>query len=146
MHNFVIQAMAAVWAAYHKYAEQENWKPADGNTQSWLYDAACLLDILAHDERLLAIFDDYYAHSQKLPWNRRNDYPAEQEPSYVAVERLFAIWSEMAVDEEPPPEVATLIRNRELGTDDSISFMAFCNAWEKAKRTLQTEENNGKTV
>jgi hypothetical protein len=64
----------------------------------------------------------------------------------VDIERLFAIWSEMAVDEEPPPEVATLIRNKELGTDDSISFMAFCNAWEKAKRTLQTEENNGKTV
>jgi hypothetical protein len=142
MHNFVIQAMAAVWAAYHKYADMKNPTPEETNTRSWLYDAASLLEILSHDERLLAIYDDYYRNSQKLPWNRLNDYSVDSEPSQAEVERLFNIWADFN-DEDSPPEVTTLVESKGLGPVDSVSFMAFCNAWEKSKRTM---ENKHETV
>jgi hypothetical protein len=134
MHDFVIKAMAAVWDAYDVYYHKKDISPDQDSVRSWLYDAASLLDILAHDERMLAIYDDYYKNSKKLPWNHMNEYPAEQEPSYTEVEKMFDIWSDFA-DEESPPEVTTIIESKGLGSVDAVSFMAFCNAWQKAMRS-----------
>jgi hypothetical protein len=49
------------------------------DTTSWLYDAACILEIVMQDDVILTLLDDYYAHSEKLPWNRRNEKTDEEE-------------------------------------------------------------------
>jgi hypothetical protein len=46
-----------------------------GEVQSWLYDAMCLLDVVANDEKLLARLADYYRmpgdpKRLSLPWNK----------------------------------------------------------------------------
>jgi hypothetical protein len=39
---------------------------------SWLHDAASLLDIIEHDEGILALMEEYYNNPHKLPWNIRS--------------------------------------------------------------------------
>ncbi|GHT83192.1 hypothetical protein FACS1894137_03680 [Spirochaetia bacterium] len=69
-YNFVRKAITAIWQAFTKYADFKEKSAIDNETKSWLYDAACLLEIVANDNQMLSMLDDYYANPQKLPWNR----------------------------------------------------------------------------
>jgi hypothetical protein len=68
--KFVRRAIAAIWQAFAKYADMKEKSAIDNDTKSWLYDAACLLEIMANDQQMLSMLEDYYANPQKLPWNR----------------------------------------------------------------------------
>jgi hypothetical protein len=90
MKSMVSMAIGAVWTAYGRitgipYRKRfEKMREAgvldqfvriekDDDTTSWLYDAARILEIVMMDEAILALLGDYYAHPEKLPWNRRNE-------------------------------------------------------------------------
>ena len=63
---FVQQAKGAVWNAYDllKYGVGQD------KTKSWLYDVACILEIIENDEKLLWLLSYYYGNSSELPWNK----------------------------------------------------------------------------
>jgi hypothetical protein len=62
--DFVDRVKQKVWEGY------DIMVGIDRDIASWLYDAACILDIARYDERICAILDDYYDNPQKLPWNK----------------------------------------------------------------------------
>jgi hypothetical protein len=94
--SMISTAIGAIWTAYGRitglpYRKRfEELREAgvlyqfvrtekDNDTTSWLYDAACILEVVMKDEAILALLDDYYAHPEKLPWNRRNEKWDEEE-------------------------------------------------------------------
>jgi hypothetical protein len=128
--------MSAVWEAYDRYAAIKDINQDDRETMSWLYDAACLLEIAIHDERLLSIHDEYYKDmGLKLPWNESVHLPSDGEEP-INYERLFEIWADFA-DDEAPAAVTELIDEKGLGAVDAVSFMAFCYGWRKALQTME---------
>lgn len=68
MRAFVFESRQAVWKAYALIKSEKSGET--DKTTSWLYDAACLLEILENDEGLLRVFSGYYANRRTLPWNK----------------------------------------------------------------------------
>jgi hypothetical protein len=137
MRKFVSQAMSAVWEAYDRYAAAKELSKADEDTKSWLYDAACLLEIPIHDKRMLSIYDDYYTHDERLPWNIDVSTP-DDEMTTIDYAELFAIWKDCSPIEKMPSEaLSEVMAKNQLYGDTDLSFKSFCLGWEKALKTTE---------
>jgi hypothetical protein len=64
-HDFIGKAKKAVWDGYDIVVK------IDRDIASWMYDAASLLDIVMNDEQICGMIHEYYAHPERLPWNKR---------------------------------------------------------------------------
>jgi hypothetical protein len=131
MKDFVRQAITAIWQAYTVLvASNSKLSASYKDTASWLHDAACLLEIVDNDEKMLSILDDYYKNYMKLPWNVRA-YSLENKLPKPDYEKLYEIWGDFN-NEEAPKAVTEIIDNRQIGPVDAVSFMAFCHGYKKA--------------
>jgi hypothetical protein len=80
MESFITRAVAAIWKAYAACTERISTENISEririvDTRSWLYDAACLLEIVLHDEAMLEKFEWYYKNYMELPWNKPGGIP-----------------------------------------------------------------------
>jgi hypothetical protein len=133
MKDFVRKTITAIWQAYTVLSDSKSELSASyKDTASWLWDAAGLLEIVDNDEQILSMLDDYYKNYMKLPWNVRVHSFDDKSPK-PDYEKLFEIWGDFD-DTDAPDEVTGIVENKALGSVDSVSFMAFCHGYEKAKR------------
>jgi hypothetical protein len=75
VESFITKAIAAIWRAgafcsEHIDVENVSERIHLEDTQSWLYDVVCLLEIVLHDKTMLEKFDWYYQNYKELPWNK----------------------------------------------------------------------------
>lgn len=90
MTSFIGHCVSACWAAYaeigdlidadyrkrtckHEQIDVDKYG-ARQTVKSWLYDAASILTVVAHDGKLLSLLSEWYEKDGGIPWNKKGDW------------------------------------------------------------------------